>query len=482
MLQIARAIPDFPIVLETVCECLDDDLDVPRLRTLLEAIQSGEVRVQTRRGEIASPFASELIFDFTAAHLYEWDEPKRADLQAVGSIASDLMLEPLCAALLGRTGWIRKPSAAWKTACDITECRRGSVEEMAERLRLLGDMTASEVAGPMAAFLAELEQTGRAVRIQLTHSHEPDRWILAEESSQYLAAFPGASSGDEAGRSAIVRRFLATHALVAAADVSARYPVEPVEAAELLEFWCEQGTVVRIGEAGTAIESQWADRGNLTEMRPRDRGRAAPREHRRAAGGLRRFSAPPPARAPGEASGRSERGRGRARATARICAPASLWESEILPRRIKDYRPAWLDLVLARGNWFWRALGAGRDEPRVAFFSRDFPGFSLPAEPGEELPDHESRFLDLLDRNGASFTVDLARLSLLDPSRTRAALRGLMLRGLVTNDRFDPARSGSDATLQALSQALAGRERSLSLRPRAARRAVSEVPEDAGGA
>ena len=131
----------------------------------------------------------------------------------------------------------------------------------------------------------------------------------------------------------------------------------------------------------------------------------------------------------------------------------------------------------ARGNWFWRALGAGRDEPRVAFFSRDFPGFSLPAEPGEELPDHESRILDLLDRNGASFTVDLARLSLLDPSRTRAALRGLMLRGLVTNDRFDPARSGSDATLQALSQARAGRERSLSLRPRAARRAVSEVPE-----
>ena len=46
LLQIARQIPDFPIVLETVRECLDDDLDLPRLRALLEAIQSGEVRVQ----------------------------------------------------------------------------------------------------------------------------------------------------------------------------------------------------------------------------------------------------------------------------------------------------------------------------------------------------------------------------------------------------------------------------------------------------
>ncbi len=32
LLQIARQFPDFPILLETVRECLDDDLDLPRLR------------------------------------------------------------------------------------------------------------------------------------------------------------------------------------------------------------------------------------------------------------------------------------------------------------------------------------------------------------------------------------------------------------------------------------------------------------------
>ena len=45
---------------------------------------AGDVRVQTRRGEIPSPFTSELIFQFTAAHLYEWDEPKRSDRRAGG--------------------------------------------------------------------------------------------------------------------------------------------------------------------------------------------------------------------------------------------------------------------------------------------------------------------------------------------------------------------------------------------------------------
>ena len=118
-------IPDFPIVLETVRECLDDDLDLPRLRRLLEAIQSGEVRVQTRRGEIPSPFTSELIFEFTAAHLYEWDEPKRGDLPPAGSICQRPDARAAAARrALRPIGSIRRRSAGWRTGCGITDCRR----------------------------------------------------------------------------------------------------------------------------------------------------------------------------------------------------------------------------------------------------------------------------------------------------------------------------------------------------------------------
>ena len=55
-------------------------------------------------------------------------------------------------------------------------------------------------------------------------------------------------------------------------------------------------------------------------------------------------------------------------------APAAVWEKEILPRRVKGYRPAWLDDVLGQGAWLWRAAGTARDDPRVAFFLRDFDG------------------------------------------------------------------------------------------------------------
>ena len=55
-------------------------------------------------------------------------------------------------------------------------------------------------------------------------------------------------------------------------------------------------------------------------------------------------------------------------------APAAVWENEILPRRVKGYRHAWLDEVLGQGAWLWRGARDPRDDPRVAFFRRDFDG------------------------------------------------------------------------------------------------------------
>jgi hypothetical protein len=74
LLQVARRHPDFPIVIETFRECLHDHLDVDGLKELLAGIRSGTVQVATRRAESPSPFASSLLFSFTAAFMYQYDE------------------------------------------------------------------------------------------------------------------------------------------------------------------------------------------------------------------------------------------------------------------------------------------------------------------------------------------------------------------------------------------------------------------------
>src|SRR5439155_11924164 len=92
-------------------------------------------------------------------------------------------------------------------------------------------------------------------------------------------------------------------------------------------------------------------------------------------------------------------------------------------------------------------------EPRVALVPRDFAGGWPTPEEAAPLDEVEARVLDHLGRRGASFVVDVAREEGLEPSRVRAALGGLMRRGLATNDRFDPLRPGADAVTEALARA-----------------------------
>ncbi len=76
LLQVVRGFPDFPVVIETYRECLDEDLDLPRLRSFFDKIAAGTIRVVTHRAETPSPFVSDLIFRFELHFMYQWDEPR----------------------------------------------------------------------------------------------------------------------------------------------------------------------------------------------------------------------------------------------------------------------------------------------------------------------------------------------------------------------------------------------------------------------
>src|SRR6185312_3790739 len=117
-------------------------------------------------------------------------------------------------------------------------------------------------------------------------------------------------------------------------------------------------------------------------------------------------------------------------------ASAEFWEAELLPRRIRDFRPAWLDEALVSGDWTWRAEAEARGEPRVAFVPRDFPTLWPVREEVSEPTDHERIVLGHFDRRGASFVVDVGRETGLGPLAARLALDSLVRKGLVTNDRF----------------------------------------------
>lgn len=495
LLQVARQYPDFPIVLEAFRECLDEDLDLPRLREFLDAVQSGTIRVVRRAGDTPSPMTSEMVFALTANYMYSWDEPTRADRRPALSVVDQDLLGPLLRDGAPADGDWLDPRAIGRVD---TRLRRSShpprtADEMAEHLRRLGDLTDSEIIGPMESFLAALAQSGRADAIELPDTAEPRRRILAEDLALYRSAFPGlVVTGDdsparklltadnpspEQARSTIVERYLQNHALVGLRDITARYPIPPHEALDLLERWAFEGKALRVGGAGDdGEEGRWADRDNLAEIR-----RATMAIHRKesltvapevfADLVLRRQHVHPSTRGEGAAFVEVVLDRLQG-----LSLPARAWESDVLPRRVAGYRPAWLDDLLGRGGWLWRADESSRGEPRVAFFRRESLAMLEVPGPTEDPGEPESRILESLGRLGASFAAELARESGLEPSRVRRALLDLAGRGRITNDRFDPMRVRSDPTLSALAEAAGARAagRSLRLRPSRALGAQAE--------
>ena len=121
-----------------------------------------------------------------------------------------------------------------------------------------------------------------------------------------------------------------------------------------------------------------------------------------------------------------------------LALPVSLWESEVLPRRVPNYQPAWLDQLCASGELVW--IGAGLDRIAV-YFREDAPALGRPA--GAERPegDVHDRIREVLGR-GAEFWFDLLAAAELEAEQALPALWDLVWAGEVTNDAWTPLRAG----------------------------------------
>jgi ATP-dependent Lhr-like helicase len=448
LLQVARRHPDFPIVAETFRECLHDHLDVAHLRQLLADIQSGSVQVVTRRAETPSPFASGLLFAFTAAFMYQYDGVETEASR--GPALDQQLLEQLVTP--DRHRHLLDPRAVQQVERRLRGLGQPprSPAEMAEWLRRLGDLAPADLEGPMAAFLQELEADGRVRRIELPIS-EPQRWVLTEEAERYELAFGlRAAEPEQVQRAAetILARFLQTHALVGLDDVLRRYPFERVWATRKLEEWAASGRLVAVPPVEDADPLQWSAPDNLEQVQ---RGSLAL---------LRRevITCPAPQFVdfvfrwqglhPASRRGAAE---GLADALVRLEGlpiPAELWERVILPGRVPGYQHRWLDELIAGGEWVWVCQGNGDGPGLLAFFNRESLR-ELPAPTAETTPLNagEERVLVCLQQRGAMFVADLAQQTGLIPSAVRAALWTLLQRRLVTNDHFDVIRRGRDAFL-----------------------------------
>ncbi len=403
LLDVARRYPGFPIVLETVRECLQDVFDVPGLVQLMRQVVSGQVRVVEVETATPSPFARSLLFGYVAQFLYEGDSPLAERRAAALSLDPQLLAE-----LLGRGDGaslrdLLDPESVRSTELElqrlVEERRARDAEDVADLLRVLGPLTQAEVAArclePARAgeHLAALVTQRRAIEVRLGGR----TCVAAVEDAARLRDAVGAALPvglpeaflvpvpDPVGD--LLARHARTHGPFSAADAAARFGLGVAVAEQALRRLEQAGRVtsgaIRPVEAGGSADVlDWCDAGVLRVLRRRSLAALRQEVEPVTSRDLARFlpawqsvvvpePAPDPAATRGGAGSRAgspprsagRRGPGGLRgvdgllrvveqlAGARV--PASALESLVLPARVVDYQPAMLDELTAAGEVLW---------------------------------------------------------------------------------------------------------------------------------
>ena len=469
LLSVAAKYPDFPILLETTRECLNDVFDLPALREVLTDIRSRRVRIVPVDTPRASPFAQSLLFGWIAVYMYEGDAPVAERRAAALALDRELLRELLGAEELRE---LVDPTVLADLELELQRLADGrrarDVDEVHDLLRLLGPLSRWEVearadtgddhdsSARVGDWLDQLVRERRAIAVNVAGE---ERHAAAEDAARLRDALGVAlpqglpavfTDPVPAPLVDLVARFARTHGPFLTGQVAARYGVGADRVVPVLEALEAEGRVVRGEFRPDGIEREWCDDDVLRQLRRRSLA-ALRREVEPVEGdALARFlpawqNVGSPARgldAVVEAIG-SLQG---------LALPASVLETDVLPARVADYRPSDLDALCTAGELVWiGAGGLGVGDGRVKLLFREQAGLLVTPPEGEAVdevlaePAAAAIHAHLTER-GASFWLELVAAvhgagEPYDDAAVLDALWSLVWAGLVTNDSMAPLRA-----------------------------------------
>jgi ATP-dependent Lhr-like helicase len=451
------AIPDHPLVAQTMRDCLHGAMDVDGLKRLLEDIETGRVRVLCRELASPSPLAQEVL----AAKAYAFLDDAPAEERRTLAVQARRFMSVEEAADLGRLDLAaieRVRAEAWPEARDP--------DELHDALVVLGFMTEDELArtGSSKAHVTALENEGRATCFALSTGCAV--WVSAERLGELRlldpggAAFkvlrilaPGVESAEGALRE-LLRSRLQGLGPVTAEVLGAPLGLNRAECEPALRALEQEGFAMRGAYTGPGRD-EWCERRLLARIHrytlKRLRSEIQPvslAEYQRflfdwqGLGAERREGAAALRRVLGELQG--------------LALPASVWESSVLPARIRDYGGDLLDSLCVSGEFVWwrpPARTARSPTTTVAASPITIVPRSALAEWGllsslrqspaaaDRLSSQAAKVLEALHHCGASFFVEIVQATGLLRTQVEDALGELVARGLVTADAFNGLRA-----------------------------------------
>ena len=463
LLDVARNHPEFPVMVETMRECLHDVYDLDSLRAVIRGVETRggaeAIKVAEVTTEAPSAFAESLLFTYTSAFMYEGDSAERAAALAVdpallakvlGTSGEGLLLDPkVIDSVVSAAQW-------------LAEGRRAvHVEQVVDMLRMLGPLTAEQIvdrrevpidpeartADPLADVRALIPQ--RIAEVNFGGG----RKLAAVEDLPLLrdglgVPVPPGSPADPKqvpdAMDQLILRWARNRGPFTAAEAAAEFGLGVATSEMLLRRWVDQrrlesGTfVLAEGVKAEEAPTQFLDVGMLRRLRSATlaaaRGALEPVSRQTYATFLQAW----------HGVGESEREDllSVIEQLAGIPLPASAWETVVLPSRIPNYRPEDLDELLSTGEVL--AVGAGSagssNTGANSAGSSVTSGSLLPAEQGTVTNLVAEQILTHVSHGGAFLASELAQVTGADHADVDAAMWELFDAALLTPDSFAAIR------------------------------------------
>ena len=467
-----REIPQHPLVDQTVKDCLEEAMDIDGLERLLTSIERNEKNLFARDVIEASPLAQEIL----NARPYAYLDDAPLEERRTRAVYQRRWLDPQTASDMGKLdqGAIdRVRDEAWP--------RVENPDELHDALVELGFVTEAE-GDEWQQFLGELQRDRRAAVMtvnRLDTSVARGLWVAAERLPQIQAIYTGvtlepqivapASLGEKAWSAEdalveIMRGRLEGLGPVTIESLSSDSALEPAQVEAALLKLESEGFVIRGKFTPGTEQTEWSARRLLARIHSYTLNRLRQEIEPVSTNDFMRYLLAWQKVAPEHQMEGSESLRGIIEQLEGFEAPAAAWEGEILPARLVEYDPTWLDALCLSGEVVWarltpparttspeagneRARGSApvRNTPIALLLRKNFATWSSvfpqPASNGLEFSSTTQSVFDYLSTRGASFFTDIVDGTKLLKSQVEESLGELVAAGLVISDSFAGLRA-----------------------------------------